>query len=205
MQIGIIDYGMGNLLSVKNALEAVGAVVRLATRGEDLADVHGIVLPGVGAFGSGMKGLRERGFLDALEREVREHRKPMLGICLGMQLLATSGNEGGEHRGLCWVDATVARLDVGSDLRVPHIGWNDVQGRGALFSGIPERASFYFVHSFHLVPESLTAVAGTTEYGVEFVSAIEHENIYGVQFHPEKSHKHGLELLKNFVNVVRRS
>jgi imidazole glycerol phosphate synthase glutamine amidotransferase subunit len=205
MQIGIIDYGMGNLLSVKNALQAVGAEVRLATRGEDLSDVHGIVLPGVGSFGSGMQGLRERGFVDALEREVRERRKPMLGICLGMQLLADRGNEGGEHRGLCWIDGTVARLDVGSGLRVPHIGWNDVQGRGALFAGIPDRASFYFVHSFHLVPASQGAVYGTTEYGVEFVSAIEHENIYGVQFHPEKSHKHGLALLKNFVSLVGRS
>lgn len=205
MQIGIIDYGMGNLLSVKNALAAVGAELRLATRGEDLADVHGIILPGVGAFGSGMDGLRERGFLDALEHEVRERRKPMLGICLGMQLLAARGTEGGDHRGLGWIDATVVRLEPGRDLRVPHIGWNDVQGRGALFAGIPERASFYFVHSFHLVPALQTPVAGTTEYGVEFVSAIEHENVYGVQFHPEKSHKHGLALLKNFVGVVKRS
>jgi glutamine amidotransferase len=205
MHIGIIDYGMGNLLSVRNALAAVGAEVRLVTRGEELADAHAIVLPGVGAFGSGMAGLRERGFVDALEREVRERRKPMLGICLGMQLLATRGTEGGEHRGLCWIDATVTRLDVRSDLRVPHIGWNDVQGRGALFAGIPELASFYFVHSFHVVPASPTAVAGTTEYGDHFVSAIEHENVYGVQFHPEKSHKHGLALLKNFLGIVRKS
>ncbi len=205
MQIGIIDYGMGNLLSVKNALAAVGADVRVATSGAELADVHGVVLPGVGAFGSGMAGLRERGFVDAIEREVRERRKPMLGICLGMQLLAERGSEGGHQPGLGWIDGDVVRLEGAADVRIPHIGWNDVQGRGALFSGIPERASFYFVHSFHFVPTAPPVVAGTTEYGVEFMSAVEHDNIYGVQFHPEKSHKHGLALLKNYLQIVKRS
>lgn len=205
MQIGIVDYGMGNLLSVRNALTTVGASVRVASRGEELGDVSGIVLPGVGAFGKGMDGLRERGFVDALEREVRERKKPLLGICLGLQLLAMRGTELGDHQGLRWLDGSVVRIDGGADLRVPHVGWNDVRGRGALFANLPAEASYYFVHSFHLQLASPSVVTGTTTYGSELVAAVEHENVYAVQFHPEKSHKHGLELLKNFVGIVRRS
>ena len=203
MLFGIIDYGMGNLLSVKNALIAVGAQVAILDRGAQLTNAGAVVLPGVGAFGKGMAGLRERGFVDALEREVREKKKPMLGICLGMQLLATTGTELGTHEGLGWVPGTVRRFVLPAELRVPHMGWNDVRGRGPLFAGIPETASFYFVHSFHLVPNHGEVVSAVTDYGGDFASAVEHESVFAVQFHPEKSHKHGLQLLGNFVRIVK--
>lgn len=204
MIVGLIDYGMGNLRSVRNALEYHGASVRVVERGETLADVGAVVLPGVGAFGEGMRGLRERGFVDALALEVRERGKPMLGICLGLQLLAARGLELGEHEGLGWFAGEVRRFAVPAELRVPHIGWNAVAGSGALFKGIPANSSFYFVHSFHLVPEQREIVAGTTNYGEDFVAAIEHRNVMAVQFHPEKSHKHGLALLKNFLEFAQR-
>jgi glutamine amidotransferase len=201
-RIAIIDYGMGNLLSVRNALVAAGAEVTVAQRGEGLSDAHAIVLPGVGAFGKGMEGLHRSGFVEALEVEVREKGKPMLGICLGLQLLATRGTELGEHKGLGWVRGHVVRFELDASLRVPHVGWNDVHGGGALFAGLPEGASFYFVHSYHLVPEDESVIAGRTDYGGTFVSAIASANVYGVQFHPEKSHKHGLELLRRFVKIA---
>jgi len=201
VNVHIVDYGMGNLVSVKNAFEAIGATVRIVDRGEHLEDAGAVVLPGVGAFGKGMDGLRARGFVDALEREVREKKKPFLGICLGLQLLAQRGTELGDHAGLGWIAGTVRRLEVTPDLRVPHIGWNDVRGTGPLFAEIPANASFYFVHSYHLVPEDRRVVAGETSYGPDFVSVVHDENVHAVQFHPEKSHKHGLALLKNFIDA----
>lgn len=205
MMIGIVDYGMGNLTSVRNALVAVGADARVIAEAGGLADAGAIVLPGVGAFGKGMQGLRERGFVEALDREVRQKKKPMLGLCLGLQLLAARGTELGEHVGLGWVPGVARRLHVPAGLRVPHVGWNEVQGRGALFAGVPDRASFYFVHSYHLAPDDPGCIAGTTEYGGDFVSAIEADNVFAVQFHPEKSHTFGLALLKNFVALARRA
>lgn len=198
MLVGIIDYGVGNLLSVQNAFEAVGAQTKIVDRGADLHDCGPIVLPGVGAFAKGMSGLRERGFVEALEREVREKKKPFLGICVGMQLLAHVGHELGEHEGLGWIRGSVDRFDEAHGLAIPHVGWNDVWGEGALFAALPRSTSFYFLHSFHMRVESGATVSGTCEYGEKFTAAIEHEHIHAVQFHPEKSHKSGLAVLKNF-------
>jgi glutamine amidotransferase len=205
MIFGIVDYGMGNLRSVQNAFEYLGAEVRTTRAGDDLANVGAVVLPGVGAFGEGMRGLRERGFVDALQREVIERKKPMLGICLGMQLLGERGTELGEHAGLGWVPGSVDRLDGAGGLRIPHIGWNDVAGKGVLFAGLPDRTAFYFVHSFHLRTPEPAIVSGSTEYGETFASAVERENVLAVQFHPEKSHKHGLALLENFIAFAGRA
>lgn len=203
MRFGIIDYGMGNLRSVRNALEFVGADVEIIERGSGLANAGAIILPGVGAFGRGMEGLHDRGFVDALEREVRERKKPMLGICLGMQLFARWGRELGDHEGLGWVEGEVSRLPSDGGLRVPHIGWNDVAGAGPLFAGIPSPTAFYFVHSYRVEPHDTSIVSGRTEYGVTFASALSWENVHGVQFHPEKSHKYGIHMLKNFVALAR--
>ncbi len=204
VRFGIIDYGMGNLRSVRNAFEFIGADVVIVERGEDLAEVGAVVLPGVGAFGRGMEGLRSRGFVEALERHVRQDGKPMLGICLGMQLFAKTGLELGEHEGLGWVDAVVERLPSAEGLRIPHIGWNDVHGEGPLFAGMGHPSAFYFVHSFHVAPaHDGPFVSGRTEHGARFVSAVSMGNVHGVQFHPEKSHRCGIQLLRNFVALAR--
>jgi glutamine amidotransferase len=204
MRIALVDYGMGNLLSVKNALEHVGATLQVASSAAGLDDAGAVVLPGVGAFGEAMRELRARGLQDALEEHVRVRKKPFLGICLGLQLLGDRGHELGTHDGLGWVPGEVERLDV-APLRVPHIGWSEVEGKGPLFAGIPERSAFYFVHSFHLVSRDPSVVHGTTAYGRPFVSAVQAENVMAVQFHPEKSHKWGLELLRNFVRTAERA
>ncbi len=203
MAIAVIDYGMGNLSSVRNALRAVGADVRIVQHGHELGGASAIVLPGVGAFGAGMEGLRLRGFADALSREVIERKKPLLGICLGLSLLAEIGHEFGRHLGLGWVPGEVVSLDVASlGLRVPHVGWNEVHGSGTLFRGIPEDSSFYFAHSYHLALRERSWICATTEYGREIACAIEQENIMAVQFHPEKSHRCGLALLANFAALA---
>ncbi len=198
---GLIDYGMGNLLSVRNALEAVGARVRVVSIGSELDEVGPLVLPGVGAFGAGMAGLKARGFLEPLQRVVRQQGRPILGICLGMQLFGTRGLELGDHHGLGWLGGDVVKLDSSNGQRVPHVGWNDVDGAGKLFKNIP-KTSFYFVHSYHLAVSDPSVVSGRTDYGGPFVSAVEATHIFGVQFHPEKSHRYGLALLKNYVDLA---
>jgi glutamine amidotransferase len=204
MKVAILDYGMGNLLSVVHGFKAADAEPVIVESGEALSDAGAIVLPGVGAFGNGMTGLRSRGFVEALDREVREKKKPFLGICLGLQLVARASSELGDHAGLGWFEGTVERLEAGSAVRIPHIGWNDVEGRGRLFEGIPAPAAFYFVHSFHFVPgprDELTC--SMSEHGTaRFVAAFEHDNVFAVQFHPEKSHRHGIALLRNFVRIA---
>ena len=199
MRIAIVDYGMGNLLSVRNEYEFLVADVEIVSTSARVADFGGFILPGVGAFGEGVAGLHKRGFVDALEREVIQKKKPFLGICLGLHLLATTGFELGTFQWLDWVGGVVDRLRVPTSLRVPHIGWNAVEGRGALFENLPPGSAFYFVHSYCVTPANTAAISGTTEYGDRFVSAIEQDNVLGVQFHPEKSHKIGLALLRNFL------
>jgi glutamine amidotransferase len=200
MMIGVIDYGMGNVRSVLNALESLSRPARLMSDPGELREASGIILPGVGAFGDGMRNLRERGLVEPLEREVLREKKPFLGICLGLQLLATLGLEHGRHEGLNWVKGVVDRLSVPEGLRIPHIGWNDVrvQRKDGLYRGIGEAGVFYFVHSYALRPEDPGIVSGTTDYGTPFVASIERDNLTGTQFHPEKSHKTGLQVLANW-------
>jgi len=200
--IVIIDYGMGNLFSVENALKSLGASVKISSRENDIVNAEKLILPGVGAFPDGMKNLQELGLIPFLEREVLEKKKPFLGICLGMQLLATEGEEHKLTRGLGWVAGRVRRFAVDEDtFRIPHVGWNDVMPKSGqpLFQGI-ESPIFYFVHSYHLVPDDQSVVAATCQYGETFVAAVKKENIFGTQFHPEKSQKNGLRLLENFLN-----
>ena len=202
-RIGVINYGLGNLRSVCNALAGLGAEPFVAERPAELAAADAVLLPGVGAFGDGMSNLRAGGWIEGLEQEVRHKRKPFLGICLGMQLLATSGTEHGTRPGLGWV-AGVARRICPQDpsLRLPHIGWNDVQPRRdcRLFAGQDAQA-FYFVHGYILEPEgpAREAVTSTCVYGEEFAATLEQDNILATQFHPEKSQRAGLELLRRFL------
>lgn len=199
--VGIVDYGVCNLDSVARAVEECGGSPRMALRPEDLDEVAAIILPGVGAFAHGMRSLRERGFEDALGEQVIGNRIPLLGLCLGMQLLATTGTEGGEEPGLGWIEGEVVKLEPAEAAdRVPHVGWNEVHGNGSpLFRNIEPGRDFYFVHSYHFDCRSDDDVAARTPAYGGFTSAVAHEHVMGVQFHPEKSQKAGFQLLTNFL------
>jgi glutamine amidotransferase len=202
--VAIIDYGLGNLRSVANAFGTLDCRCEIITTPASLAGASHLVLPGVGAFGDGIENLHKRGWIEPLEQQVRVQKKPLLGICLGMQLLATTGTEHGSWKGLGWIDATVTRLTAAEQsLRVPHIGWNDVQvvGSPKLLKGLGDTPCFYFVHSFAVRPRDPGVISGLCNYGTDFAATVESENVFGVQFHPEKSHKVGLSLLKNFLEV----
>ncbi|MDB5098490.1 MAG: hisH [Cyanobacteria bacterium RYN_339] len=199
--VAIVDYGMGNVDSVARAIERCGGDPVITHDPADFARASHIVLPGVGSFGLGMRNLRERGLDAVLREQVVDQRVPFLGICLGMQLLATRGLEGGETSGLGWVEGEVVRLSPSdAALRVPHVGWNEVRHDGlAPFEDLPSGKDFYFVHSYHFACLHAADVAATTSYGGDVVAAVRHRNILGVQFHPEKSQKVGFQLLRNFL------
>jgi imidazole glycerol-phosphate synthase subunit HisH len=199
--IAILDYGMGNLRSVEKALERAGATAVRTRDHDEIRAADGAVLPGVGAFPKAMGNLRELEF-DVLIGELLAAGRPMLGICLGLQLLfeASSENEGAWGLGL--LGGRVDRLPA-PGLKIPHIGWNEVRWtrRTALTEGLPDTSPFYFVHSFAPIAVSEDDVLGTSSYGEAFVCAVEREPVYGVQFHPEKSSGHGLQLLRNFTSI----
>jgi glutamine amidotransferase len=200
--VALVDYGIGNIDSVRRALQECGAEVMLAGKREEFERCSSIVLPGVGAFGDGMKHLRERGLVDILNEQVLEKKIPFLGVCLGMQLLAKKGYENETSDGLGWIDADCVRLKPKSaDDRIPHIGWNEAlhDGKAPLFKDLPSGKDFYFVHSYALECRAPSEVLATTPYAGGFPSAVGRDNIWGVQFHPEKSQKPGFQLLRNFL------
>lgn len=201
--IAIVDYRMGNLRSVEKGFEHAGVPDVVVTDDPELVErADGIVLPGVGAFRDAAANLRASGVEETLRRRVA-HGTPFLGICLGLQLLADVGYEDGEWTGLGLVPGTCERLPGG--VKVPHIGWNTVEYPRdcPLFSGVPESTAFYFVHSYRLVPSDPATVVGSTEYGVRFTAAVQRDNVFAVQFHPEKSSTMGLALLSNFGEIVK--
>jgi glutamine amidotransferase len=202
--ITIVDYGMGNIGSVCHALDVLGGSHRVSSRKDDLAGAHGIVLPGVGAFGAAMQNLRDLDLVDALTEQVINRRTPFLGICLGMQLMARDSVENGFSTGLGWIDGHVLAIEAHPAHRVPHVGWNGVQIRRStpLFQRIDGDAHFYFDHSFHLECGD-DWVAASCDYGRPYVAAVQRDNILAVQFHPEKSQRNGLKLLRNFLNAVQ--
>lgn len=198
---GIVDYGLGNLRSVAGAVERVGWTPVVTGDPDRLADCDKLLLPGVGAFGDGMRNLWDRGLVEPLTAMVMEDGKPALGLCLGAQLLVTESEEFGMHAGLGWIEGTVRRLDPGEGLRIPHVGWNELRqvGESVLFDGVDDGALFYYVHSFVIEPSERSVVKGETDYGRALTAVIEHDNVYGTQFHPEKSQLDGLTLLGNFL------
>jgi glutamine amidotransferase len=201
MGIAILDYDMANLRSVQKAFAQVGHEARIISRPEEVERTEKLVLPGVGAFADAVNTLRARNLVEPIVRHV-EKGKPLMGICLGMQILFEVGHEDGEHRGLGILRGKCVRFDVDETmgLKVPHMGWNqlEVKRPSPLFCNLPEGASVYFVHSYHVVPAEESVVATTTEYGRPFVSSIWRENLMATQFHPEKSQKVGLGILANF-------
>ena len=198
--IAIIDYGMGNLRSVQKALEKVGAETLITQNPVDIQNAEKIVLPGVGAMQPAMQKLQELKLIDPI-KEAIHLGKPFLGICLGLQLLFEKSFEGGEVEGLGIFPGTVERF---TSLKVPHMGWNQIKIKNAecpLFSGVESLSNFYFCHSYFVNPQNPSIIAAATDYGLEFASAVARDNIFGVQFHPEKSQNLGLEILKNFFLV----
>jgi glutamine amidotransferase len=198
--ITVVNYGAGNIRSVAKALECAGGRVMVSGESRDISRAGKIVLPGVGSFGQAAEALERRGLIPPLREAVQEGR-PFLGICLGFQLLFKSSRESANTRGLGWLDGTVERLP--STCRVPHLGWNRVRQSAPsdLWYGIPDPCYFYFAHSYIVRPENSAIISGITEYGASFASAITHEMLFGVQFHPEKSQIWGLRLLENFVRL----
>ena len=203
--IVIIDYKVGNITSIQKMLKKAGCSNSIiSSKLEDIASATKLILPGVGHFDYGMTKLKESGLIDILNKRALEDKIPILGICLGAQLL-TKGSEEGKEKGLGWIQANTVRFDkskLGEELKIPNMGWLDVkfQNEAPLFHNISEDSRFYFVHTYHLKCDNQKDIAVAAEYGYEFTAGVIQNNIMGMQFHPEKSHKYGMQLLKNFIN-----
>jgi glutamine amidotransferase len=202
----IIDYGMGNLRSVQKKFQRVGADTEVSNDPELIANAHKLVLPGVGHFSHGIKQLKQLGIWDVLNEAVLQKKTPILGICLGMQLMAKHSREGGNVIGLGWFDAEVVRFDVKDQLKykIPHMGWNNaiIKRENKFLEGVDNESMYYFVHSYYMKCNDEKDILTTTGYEDKFVSAIQKDNIYGTQFHPEKSHDTGEKLIRNFVELI---
>jgi glutamine amidotransferase len=194
---------MGNVKSVHNALNYLGHDVKISNNEDVIKESTHIILPGVGAFGDALNNLKKNNLIPILSKLVIDEKKPFLGICLGMQLLANTGEEYGIHEGLGWIDGDVKKFDIKKrDFPIPHVGWNDikVEQEHIIFNKLSNFNTYYFSHSYHFICKNKENVLASCEYGIEFTSAIMKENIVGIQFHPEKSHENGLQLLDNFAN-----
>jgi len=196
--IAIIDYGMGNSNSVKKAFESIGIKSVITNKESEIKNSSKILIPGVGAFGDAVDALHKLNIFELIKDEALNKKKPLLGICLGMQLLAKSSKESEGFEGFGFIETVCRKFEC--DLKIPHVGWNDIEITkpfSPLFKNIPNHSDFYFVHSYHFDAD-IEEKSSTVDYGYKFASSLERENIFGVQFHPEKSQKYGLEILKNF-------
>ncbi|MCX7624814.1 MAG: imidazole glycerol phosphate synthase subunit HisH [Candidatus Sumerlaeaceae bacterium] len=205
MKLVIVDYGMGNLRSVEKGLEKLGTSPVISSRPDDINDADGIIVPGVGAFGDAMGELRRLGLVETL-RHRAETGVPLLGICLGLQILFERSEEAPGVEGLSLVRGDVRRFSLPAEFKIPHMGWNalEITPSSLLFAGIPNGSHVYFVHSYFVDPEEKSVVVATSEYGIRFAAAIERDNLFGVQFHPEKSQTVGLQILRNFVEILHQ-
>ncbi len=203
--IAIIDYGMGNLRSVEKALLSLGADCSIISRPGAGIRYSGVILPGVGAFGDAMKSLRQEGWIDWIQETINSGL-PFLGICLGLQLLFSRSEEGAGAGGLGVIPGKVVRFPDSAGI-IPHMGWNQLKITSAtpLLSGLEDGCYVYFVHSYIVIPEDPGVIAALTDYGDDFVSAVARDNVYGLQFHPEKSQAVGLAILQNFIDITRSS
>lgn len=203
--ISIIDYGSGNIRALSNILELEKIPFKVISARSELKESDKIILPGVGSFDHCINRLNESGLRDELEEQVINKKKPILGICIGLQIMAQSSQEG-ENHGLGWIDAEVIKFDksqIKDVPKTPHMGWNNIKinSNAELFSNVNCEKGFYFIHSYHISLKDESNTMTTTDFGYEFVSGINHENIYAVQYHPEKSHNNGVQFLKNFCNL----
>jgi glutamine amidotransferase len=198
--VAVIDYGMGNVRSVMNALSEIGAQSELVAEPAAVSKFDRVILPGVGAFAQAIQRLRNSGMADELDKYVATG-KPVLGICLGMQLMCSTSTEDGEHEGLDWIKARVVRFPNMQGLKIPHMGWNGLRYAEGdpLFSGLAEGGDVYFVHSYYVDCADKKDEIATTEHGIPFASIFRRDNLFGMQFHPEKSQQIGLTLLSNFL------
>ena len=202
--IGIVDYGLGNVRAFVNIYERMKVPAALVSSEDGLTDADKIILPGVGAFDWAMERLAASGMIDCLNELVLSERRPVLGVCVGMQIMTRRSDEG-ERLGLGWIDEEVTRFESRAEdqaVRLPHMGWNDVVPRDTetLFRGLGQ-PRYYFLHSYHIAPRNDGVILGSTDYLGMFASAVRSDNIYGVQFHPEKSHSWGVKLLQNFADL----
>tara|TARA_Y100001934_G_C12328013_1_gene763577 strand:- start:339 stop:1001 length:663 start_codon:yes stop_codon:yes gene_type:complete len=202
----LVDCGIGNIRSIENAVHFLGCDSYRGATPDALEHADAFIFPGVGAFGEAMAALRERNLVSALESHVLDKRTPYLGICLGLQLVARSSSENGHHAGLGWIDASVEQIPRSADAPSLHVGWNTLTRNGTtpLFEGINADANFYFDHRYSLLCDPSTVLA-TTPYTEPLVAAIQSDNIFATQFHPEKSQTNGLRVLRNFLNHVERT
>ncbi len=201
--IAIVDYGMGNLRSVQNAIEHLGFQAAVVNNPTELSAYSKIILPGVGAFAQAISCLKQTGMADALN-ERKSAGAQILGICLGMQLMCDFSEEDGEHRGLSWFSAKVTKFELEKCLTIPHMGWNGVDFKrdDILFKNLVSGSDAYFIHSYHVVCDNADDVLATTDYGVEFTSIIQRDNVRGIQFHPEKSQEFGLSIIRNYLEAA---
>ena len=204
--IVIIDFGTGNLNSVLNTLVRIGANAIISSKVENIEKADKLILPGVGSFSTGIENLEKYDLISILYKKVIMDKTPILGICLGMQLFSAKSEEG-NSKGLGWIDAETIKIKFeGNDkrLKIPHMGWNtlNLRRKSQLLKGITNEDSFYFVHSFHVVSNMQSNIIANTSYGYNFASVIQKDNIYGTQFHPEKSHESGLKILRNFLELT---